>query len=116
MLDHACGQGRAALSERRGDCYDTPAVAVRALLRCEKLPHVIWEPACGTGNIVYALRSAGHEVVATDLNNRGCYDSHFGIDFLFDGQMFAPADAIVTNPPFALAEEFVEKALERAPL
>lgn len=115
MLDHSCQVGRAPLIERRGDCYDTPPEAVHALLAVEQLPHVIWEPACGTGNIVLPLRAAGYRVIASDLNKRGCYDSHFGIDFLFPG--FDPkADAIVTNPPFALAEQFVAIALERAPL
>ena len=117
MLDHACGQGRAALKERRGDCYDTPPEAVRALLKVEKLPHVIWEPACGIGNIVKGLRTCGHYVIATDLNDRGCPDSITRIDFLLDGQAFPwVAEAIVTNPPFALAEQFVELALRRAPL
>ena len=114
MLDHSCQVGRAPLIERRGDCYDTPAVAVHALLKVEQLPHLIWEPACGTGNIVSVLRVAGHEVVATDLNDRGCPNSLDRIDFLLPIKF--ECDAIVTNPPFALAEKFVAMALERAPL
>jgi hypothetical protein len=113
MLDHACGQGRASLVERRGDCYDTPAVAVHALLKVERLPRRIWEPACGTGNIAGILIGAGHAVFASDLNDRG-----YGmprIDFLLPGPA-VDCDAIVTNPPFSLAEEFVATALERAPL
>lgn len=115
MLDHSCQVNRAPLIERRGDCYDTPAVAVHALLKVERLPFRIWEPACGTGNIVKVLRESGRDVIATDLNNRGCPDSLDRIDFLlpcrFDG-----VQAIVTNPPFSLAERFVATALERAPL
>ena len=119
MLDPSSQSRRAPLAEHRGDFYDTPSVAVQALLRIERerlLSSIrIWEPACGTGNIVTELRAAGYEVIASDLNNRGCYDGHFGIDFLLPG--FDPhADAIITNPPFALAEEFVATALERAPL
>jgi hypothetical protein len=102
------------MREHRGDCYDTPAVAVHALLKVERLPRLIWEPACGIGNIVMVLRAAGHEVLATDLNDRGCPGSLDRVDFLFPCEL--QADAIVTNPPFALAEEFVECALERAPL
>jgi len=102
------------MREHRGDCYDTPPVAVHALLKVEKLPHRIWEPACGTGNIVKILRAAGHEVVATDLNDRGCPDSIDRIDFLLPCTAFC--DAIVTNPPFALAQQFVERGLERASL
>lgn len=114
MLDHSCQVGRAPLIERRGDCYDTPPEAVYALLRIEQLPHRIWEPACGTGNIVKVLRAAGHEVVATDLNDRGCPDSLDRIDFLLPCRV--DCEAIVTNPPFALAEKFVATALERAPI
>src|SRR5262245_54151326 len=114
MLDHACGQGRAPLIERRGDCYDTPPEAIRALLKYERLPHLIWEPACGTGNIVKVLRAAGHDVVATDLNGRGCPDSLDRIDFLLPCRM--DCGAIITNPPFVLAGRFVAAALQRAPL
>lgn len=117
MLDHSSQVQRHPLKERRGDCYDTPEVAVHALLRVEKLPYYIWEPACGTGNIVLPLRKAGHWVYATDLNERNCPESTSRIDFLLSWQANQSVwDAIVTNPPFALAEEFVEVALERAPL
>jgi hypothetical protein len=44
--------GKAALKERGDDLYETPVVAVQALLRHERLPRVIWEPACGPGSIV----------------------------------------------------------------
>jgi hypothetical protein len=117
MLDHAAGSGRAPLIDHPGDRYDTPPVAVEALLRCERLPELIWEPACGTGNIVEALRAAGHKVIATDLNDRGCSHSRSGIDFLLlGGPPEIKAEAIITNPPYQLAEKFVETALLRAPL
>lgn len=115
MLDHSSQVQRHPLIERRGDCYDTDPVAVRALLRVERLPRLIWEPACGTGNIVAVLRAAGHEVIATDLNDRGCPESTSRWDFLLPGHI-RDVGAIVTNPPFALAEKFVAAALERAPL
>src|SRR5262249_54346312 len=118
MLDHSAQVNRAPLHERRGDLYDTPLEAVHALLKWEKLPPRIWEPACGTGNIVTVLRKAGHEVIATDLNDRGCPDSLSRVDFLFPllFPIVPDADAIVTNPPFSLAEQFVAAALARAPL
>ena len=115
MLDHSCQVQRAPLAERRGDCYDTPPVAVTALLKVERLPHRIWEPACGTGNIVRVLRAAGHEVIATDLNDRGCPGSQSGLDFLLLGGPRIDCDGVVTNPPFMVAEQFVAAALDRAP-
>ena len=115
VLDMSSQSRRAPLHEHRGDYYDTPPVAVKALLRHEILPHRIWEPAAGKGNIVAVLRDRAHEVIASDLNDRGCFDCTTGIDFLLPG--FDPkADCICTNPPFALAEEFVAMALERAPM
>jgi len=118
MLDTSSQSRRAPLAEHRGDCYDTPEVAVHALLRKEQVlqqPLCIADPGCGKGNIVLVLRAAGHTVIATDLNDRGCPDSQSRIDFLLPGP-YPDVDAIVTNPPYSLAEEFVEVALERAPL
>src|SRR5689334_24083628 len=44
MLDHSCQVQRSPLNERGDDLYETPDVAVHALMRAEKLPHHIWEP------------------------------------------------------------------------
>lgn len=112
MLDHSCQTQRHPLAERKDDLYETPDVAVHALMRAEALPKVIWEPACGPGRIVNVLRGAGHFVYATDLVDYGCPDSESRIDFLMERQ--APSfavDAVVTNPPFKLAGEFVSHAL-----
>jgi hypothetical protein len=111
MLDHSAQSGRAALTVRKDDLYETPRVAVETLLRIEKLPHHIWEPACGPGAIVSVLREHGHAVWATDLVDYECPCSESGIDFLMERQLHASIEAIVTNPPFKLATEFVEHAL-----
>jgi len=71
MLDHSCHIQRHPLAERGNDLYETPAVAVKALLRVEHLPHRLWGPACGRGVIVRPLRAAGHEVLASDLVDYG---------------------------------------------
>jgi hypothetical protein len=118
MLDYSCQVQRHALSERRDDCYETPAVAVEALLRHERLPHRIWEPACGRGAIVNVLRAHNHEVVATDLVDYGIPitpPGYYKIDFLMERRAPDGTQAIVTNPPFKLAEEFVEHALDLCP-
>jgi len=119
MLDHSCQVRRHKLAERGVDCYSTPSVAVEALLRVEKLPRRLWEPACGRGAIVNVLRTAGHDVVATDLVNYGepiTPPGYYGVDFLLERKLPRGCKAIVTNPPFRLAEEFVAHALELAPL
>jgi hypothetical protein len=97
------------------DAYATPAVAVEALLKVERLPHRIYEPAAGDGAIVRVLRAAGHAVIASDIHDYG-FRLHFRRDFLLETKAPAGIEAIVTNPPFRLAEEFVAHALELVPL
>lgn len=111
MLDHAANAGRHALSERKDDLYETPEVATKALLSAEHLPEIIWEPACGPGAIVRVLRGAGHKVYATDLVDYGCPDSESRRDFLLDRHPDFYVGAIVTNPPYKLANEFARHAL-----
>lgn len=105
------GNLRAPHSERGVDCYETPDVAVEALRRVEFIPKRVWEPACGSGHIVKVLRSYGHHVLASDIANHGCLGSSV-LDFLTAPLPAYGAEAIVTNPPFMLAHEFVRHALE----
>src|SRR5262249_1702104 len=71
-------------AERGLDLYETPEAATRALLHVEQFRGPIWEPACGRGAIARVLRTAGHRVVATDIeaDAYGCPDATGGIDFL----------------------------------
>ena len=115
MLDHSCQVQRAPLSERKDDLYGTPPEATRALLQAEKLPHRLWEPCAGRGAIVDVLRAAGHEVLASDLVDYQ-QPTHFSRrDFLMERKAPDGCEAIVTNPPFKLAEEFVSHALDLCP-
>ena len=122
MLDMATGNRMHAHEVRKHDLYETPAVAIRALMKIEKLPKRIFEPAVGKGAIARELVAAGHSVVGTDLIDYGWegepYQARGGIDFLVlkPPAMMHGLDAIVTNPPFQLAEEFVAKAIELCPL
>lgn len=89
------------------DFYPTPPCATKALLACEKFEGAIWEPACGTGDMAKVLAAAGHEVVATDLIDRGYGEGNR--DFLCEWNSLAPN--IVTNPPFKWARAFAERSL-----
>lgn len=102
---------KASLEVRKDDLYETPDVAVHALLRVEKLPETVWECACGPGRIVRILRDRGHKVYATDLVEYGCPDSEGRVDFLMTRHPDFYIGAIVTNPPFKLAREFVTHAM-----
>lgn len=86
------------------DQYETPEWATRALLpHIPKHVGIIWEPAAGSGKMVRALQYGGHAVRASDIQD--------DIDFLtikIDG--FGDS-AIITNPPYSCAQEFIEHAL-----
>jgi len=114
-LDHSCQVQRHTFADRGNDCYETPPVAVEALLRVEKLPHRLWEPAAGRGRIVDVLRAHDHEVVGSDLVDYGRPDFFSRRDFLLERKLPDGCEGIVTNPPFKLIEQFVRHALELAP-
>jgi hypothetical protein len=115
MLNRSTQSQRHPLAERGHDLYETPEVAIRALLSVEKFPKRIWEPACGPGTIVKELRNAGHAVVATDLIDYGCLHSGAGFDFLKVKHPPPGVRCIVTNPPFKHAHAFARRALELVP-
>lgn len=87
----------------KDDFYRTPPGATLALLDVEKFPAKIWEPACGDGALSNILLGRGFEVVSTELIDRSYGET--GRDFLLERELLAPA--IITNPPFKLADEFV---------
>lgn len=104
------GEHRHSFADRQSDVYETPQIAVETLLCVEFLPAVIWEPACGPGAIVRVLRDHGHSVIASDLHD---YPGTIGgTDFLQEREVPIGVEAIVTNPPYRLGQEFVEHALD----
>ena len=105
-------QSKAHLRADRGDdLYQTPPEATLALLKLEKLPYLIWEPACGRGAIMRVLVQQGHRVLGTDIKPR-CAGGRKA-DFL---ALASPPNAavygIVTNPPYQLAARFAARAIE----
>lgn len=93
------------------DYYATEPAAVEWLCKLETFNHKVLEPSCGAGHISEVLKAHGYEVESRDLVDRG-YGSQ--ADFLsIDNQHFD--GDIITNPPYSLAQEFVEKALRIIP-
>jgi hypothetical protein len=111
MLDKSAQAGRHTNQERGDDLYETPACAVEALLRIEKIPNSVWEPSCGPGSIVRVLQTYGCDVYASDVVDYGW--GHKIADFFTNDFRFP---AIVTNPPYKLAEKFVSRAILLSPL
>jgi hypothetical protein len=116
MLDLRCQTRCAPLSERGNDLYQTPLVAIEALLRVEPLPLRLWDPCCGPGNIVNALRAAGHQVIGSDLIDYSDPTHFYGRDFLLEMKAPDGCKGIVCNPPFKLAEQIVAHAVQLSPL
>jgi len=97
--------GNPARGRVENDFYATHPDSTKALLEVEEIIYPAWECACGEGHIAKLLEG---EVYATDLIDRGYGVS--GQNFLsLNGYSFP---TIITNPPFNLFQEFVEKALE----
>jgi hypothetical protein len=92
--------------------YATPAWVTEALLRSVSLPKGIWEPCCGDGAMAEVLKAHGHNVVSTDLIDRGYGEG--GRDFMLETRLPDGVTAIVTNPPYdkQLLPKFVDHALE----
>lgn len=87
---------------RKLDFYPTPAPATVALMEFLQLNRkkIVWEPAAGTGSMSAVIRKYVDTVIETDIVT--------GHDFMYT---YRQCDAIITNPPFNLAQDFIEKAL-----
>lgn len=89
--------------------YPTPPEATEALIRA--MPHLAggkyWECACGDGRLAKVLEYHGCKVICTDLIDRGYGEG--GVDFLATTR--PRASKIITNPPFTLAQAFIEHAM-----
>lgn len=97
-------------NREKDDFYPTPASGTKALLSVEKFDGPIWEPACGDGAISRVLVEHGHEVISTDLVDRGYGQS--GVDFLMEWKPAAPN--MITNPPFKIATEWMAHSIRLA--
>lgn len=105
--------------------FPTPPWAVRAIIELMKannhgiLPFLqaqhkkplILDPACGRGHLLTPLAEYGYGVRGTDIHDYG--KGYRVADYLGDYSGSFPM--LFFNPPFALAEAFVRKALTMAP-
>jgi hypothetical protein len=112
------------------DFFPTPPWATRAL--CERLERLgfnlavqtAWDPACGAGDMQRALAEHFGQALASDVRDygaewRGAGGLYGVCDYLIpaarpDWLRRARIDWVITNPPFRLAQEFVEQALTEA--
>lgn len=114
--------GLSKWARKPADLYPTPPDCVYSLLPVieDILPQGsrILEPACANGQMSNALEQYGHEVDSYDLRP-DCGFGVGGVDFLdrdngvFDDKEY---DAVWTNPPFVIADEFIRRSHELAPV
>jgi hypothetical protein len=84
------------------DAYQTPAWCTEAVV-----PHldlsgkIVWECAAGAGQMAAVLARHARKVITTDIETGTDFLVHEGIE----------CDLIASNPPYALAQKFIEHAL-----
>lgn len=104
---------------RELDFYPTPEEVTEALIQTGLLGlqegSSVLEPACGDGAMVRVLERHGYNVIGSDLR-QDCAGIG-GVDFttlaIEDDRSF---EAVVTNPPFYVAEQFITQGLKAAPV
>ena len=104
------GQSTSSYKRQQYDAYQTPEWVTNTVtpflskLRLKR--SMIWEPACGDGQMIRALEDDGFNVgVATDIQH--------GLDFFgCYGLPDSRIKAIVTNPPFSTAADFASHAID----
>lgn len=106
------------VEREKNDFYATHPSAIPPLLNVlgwQNGGKLIRENSCGMGHLSRPMIDAGHTVISTDLINRGygIPDIDFLTDSWLDGLGY---DAIIMNPPYKLAMQFVKKSLRLAPV
>lgn len=94
------------------DFYATNPTAVEMLLLTHRFNFErVLEPCVGNGNIanIIRYRHPGADITAVDIVDRG-YPKTIVEDFL-EWKTEKTFDTIITNPPFSLAGEFIEKSM-----
>lgn len=87
------------------DIFQTPKSAIDVILPFIPKRWHIWECASGAGQIVSILKGAGYNVTGTDIMH--------GFDFLSPlSGVPSNIDCILTNPPYSVKDEWLERCYE----
>jgi hypothetical protein len=105
--------GESGYARVEGDQYWTEPWVTKALLDRVKFRGMVWEPACGRGDMADVLVENGYKVMCTDIAGASLgYNAAETLDFLTQSSPVDGPFSIVTNPPFTLAEKFICHALD----
>lgn len=96
------------------DEYQTPFESIYPILyeiNWDNISNVL-EPCVGDGNIIEAIYNV--TIPENDVLITNYYDIKNGQDYLQTQNEIKEYDLIITNPPFSLALEFLQKSLKEA--
>ena len=93
------------LSASKFSIFYTPEYATELVVPYFKKYWKVWEPACGDGHITRVLWKAKLDVVSSDIIGDP------SVDFLNCDVPFG-IDAIITNPPYNLKNQFLQRCYE----
>lgn len=98
------------------DDFPTPPWAVRAFVRHyfqneDLSDSSVWEPACGRGHMAQVLKEFFGTVRGSDIAGYGYGEVQ---DFLTGLAALRSVDWVITNPPFRLAEDFLQRGRQVA--
>lgn len=95
------------------DTFQTPAYAVDLLVPLLPKLKTIWECAVGGGMIAKVLNRAGYGVFTSGIGGDADFTDR---NMNFITETLDPSELglemIITNPPFSIKKEFIEKAFE----
>lgn len=104
------------------DYYATPRAAINSLLKNYDIAEpgdLILEPSAGNGAIIEAIRAFGYtnrihaiEIREEERETLLRYADSVSIKNYMDADPKQKFDVIIGNPPFSLAQEFIDKSLE----
>ncbi|MEX3008340.1 methyltransferase [Hoeflea sp. TYP-13] len=112
------------------DDFPTPPWATRALMENVLFPDCgfhfprdffqsrsCWEPTCNRGYMTRPLREYFGKVYATDVYDYGWSGQQRVKDFLWPdkSKLSRSYDWLIFNPPFRLAQQFIQRAFELHP-
>ena len=109
-----CSLAGSSLTRERvkNDYYATPYESIKSLLEIEKFEGDFIEPCVGGGHIAEVLKEyyPTSEIIGVDLIDRGYKNTIISnyFDYKFNGNY-----NIITNPPYNLAQEFLEHSMEQ---
>lgn len=109
-MSHAVMAQRTEAADSLDD-FPTPPWATRAFIRhyfegVDLIDSSVWEPACGRGHMAQVLKESFGSVRGSDIFDYGYGEVQ---DFLTGLAALRSVDWVITNPPFRLAEDFLQR-------